>query len=440
MVKRCLPAAITTRHAKMQWRMHRQRLHNHLLPEFTAIALSMLTAMPLRAATTMQAATTKPSETTIAGFFGLPIPSLPIPGGSVEDLLKGAIADQAVKALGSTLTTEAPIESSSQATLPTVNSLPGKAFKPNAMPTTLLAQLRTAADGAIALQPGDYRIPVNVFCMKVSAHSPAGHRYLLAPLKGKWADIIVALNARSAGTTIPHPQLQVLSWNLQAGMKYEELATEQRAIVDQLLPDFKPRLSRSFYEQIEATWSQLSGTVPGLPSLDSSLGRLGNVGSAIVTLRQTRDTLMRYGNNFEALSNAFVLPGQTTASSDGANTPWSQISPRVYARLMIKGTYADPGELQVRVMAEAPVGWRDRRLVATTDLAGLDLANVNLAATPVKVPLAGLVGDPQDSSVQPLSMSPTPNDKDEDDSGSGSLHIEEKGFSGPQTPAPLNQV
>ena len=386
----------------------------------------MLIASPLRAATT------------IAGFFGLPIPSLPIPGGSVEDLLKGAVADQAIKALGSTLTNEAPIESSSQATFPTVNQLPGKVFKPNAMPTTLIAQLHNATDGTVTLQPGDYQIPVNVFCMKVSAHSPAGHRYLLAPLKGKWADIIVALNARSAGTTIPHPQLQVLSWNLQAGMKYEELATEQRAIVDQLLPDYKPRLSRSFYEQIESTWSQLSGTVPGLPSMDSALGRLGDVGTAIVTLRQTRENLLRYGSNFEALSNVLVLPGQATMPSDGANTPWSQISPRVYARLMTKGTYADPGELQIRVTAEAPVGRRDRRLLATTNLAGLNLAGLDLAATPVKVPLAGLVGDPQDSSVQPLSMSPKPDDEDE--SGSGSLQIQERGFSGPQPPAPLNQV
>jgi hypothetical protein len=169
--------------------------------------------------------------------------------------------------------------------------------------------------------------------------------------------------------------------------------------------------------------------------MDSALGRLGEVGRTIVTLRQTRETLLRYGSNFEALSNAFVLPGQATTPSDGANTPWSQISPRVYARLVTQGTYADPGELQVRVIAEAPVGLQSRHLVATTNLASL-----NLSATPVKVPLAGLVGDPQDSSVQPLSMSPSPDDKDEDDSGSGSLQIEERGFSGPQPPAPLNQV
>lgn len=376
------------------------------------------------------------AATVTAGLFGLPIPSLPIPNGSVKDVLKGAIADQLIKTLGSTLTNEAPIASSREALFPTVNQLPGATFQPQAMPTTLISQIRNTADGSVTLLPGDYRIPVNVFCMKVSAHSPAGHRYLLAPLQGKSADVITALNARSAGTTIPRPQLQVLSWNLQAGMKYEELTPELKAIVDQLLPDYKSRLSRSFYEQIESTWRQLSSTAPGLPSMDSALGRLGEVGQAIATLRQTRETLMRYGNNFESLSRAFVPPTQTKTPNNPANTPWSRVSPQVYARFITQGTYTDPGELQVRVVANsASMSSQPHQWVATTNLTG----RLNLAATPVKVPLAGLVGDPQDASVQPLSMSPKPEDKEEE-SGSGSLQIQEKGFSGPQPSDPLNRV
>jgi hypothetical protein len=374
------------------------------------------------------------ATTVTAGLFGLPTPSLPIPGGSIEGVLQGAVMDQLVKALGSTLIGEAPIVSSSEAVFPTVAQLPGAGFNPQALPGTLISQIRSSPDGSVTLPPGDYRIPVNVFCMKVSAHSPAAHRYLLAPLKGKWADVVTALNARSAGTSIPHTRLQVLSWNLQAGMKYEELTPELRAIVDQLLPDYKSRLSRSFYEQIESTWGQLSGTIPGLPSMDASLGRLGDVGRAIVTLRQTRNTLMQYGNSFEDLSRTFVLRGQTN-SGDSANTPWSRISPQVYARFVTQGNYADPGELQVRVLpASVSLGGLGLR-VATTNLAGVP----PLAATPVKVPLAGLVGEPQDASVQPLSMSPRLEEQDEEETGSGSLQIQERGFSGPQ-PDPLNQV
>ncbi len=400
-----------------------QFLPSNLLVGIAALTVS-LPVLPGQAATLM------------AGFFGLPIPSLPIPGGSIGDVLKGAVSDQLIKTLGGTLTKESPIASSSEALFPTVSQLPGRAFNPQPMPPTLMSQIRRSADGSVTLSPGDYRIPVNVFCMKVSAHSPAGHRYLLAPLKGKSADIITALNARSAGTSIPHSQLQVLSWNLQAGMKYEELTPELRTIVDQLLPDYKSRLSQSFYERIESTWSNLSGTIPGLPSMNSAVGRLGKVGQTIVTLRQTRETLMRYGNSFESLSRTFVLPGQANTPGSSVNTPWSQISPQVYARLVTQGTYADPGELQVRVVNAGSIGLQLGQRVASTSLAG----TLNLAAVPIKVPLAGLVGDPQDTSVQPLSMSPKPDDKNEDESGSGSLQIEERGFSGPQRSAPLNQV
>jgi len=90
----------------------------------------------------------------------------------------------------------------------------------------------------------------------------------------------------------------------------------------------------------------------------------------------------------------------------------------------------------VRVVNAGSIGLQPGQWVAATSLAG----TLNLAAVPVKVPLAGLVGDPQDASVQPLSMSPKPDDKDEEESGSGSLQIQEKGFSGPQRSDPLNQV
>ncbi|HEY9643406.1 MAG TPA: hypothetical protein V6C57_23150, partial [Coleofasciculaceae cyanobacterium] len=261
-----------------------------------------------------------------AGLFGLPIPNIPIPGGSLENVLQGAIAEQLIKALGGTLSTEAAITSSPNAIFPTVVTLPGSPFQPQAVPSTLIQQLHNSNDGTVAFLPGDYTIPIDVFCMKVSAHSPDGHRYLLAPLEGKWADIITALNARSAGTSIPHSQLQVLSWNLQAGMKYEELTPELQAIVDQLLPEYKSRLSRSLYETIEAKWSELASTIPGLPSMDSSLERLGEVGRAIATLRDTRETLMRYGNDYEALSRRLVVTGHQ-ASADRSALPGGESTP-----------------------------------------------------------------------------------------------------------------
>jgi hypothetical protein len=311
-------------------------------------------------------------------IFG--IPKIPVPGGSVEGVIKDAASKQVVKALGETLQKEAPITSSAKDIFPTVAKLPGKAFNPTANAQLVLQQLRTSKDGTVMLSPGDYAVPVDVFCMKASASSPNGHRYLLAPLKGKMADVITALNTRSIGSDIPHSQLQVLSWNLQAGMKYEEMSRDMQVLVDRLLPDFKPRLKRSYYEQVEATWKQVSSTIPGVPSLESAIADMGEVGKSINTLRQTRAALISNSNNFEALSRLFVTSDASAKAGGVANTPWSQISDRVYGRMVTEGNYSTPGELQIRVIPGS--------------------------STTAKVGITNLVADSQTPKIQPLSMSP----------------------------------
>lgn len=345
---------------------------------------------------------------------GIGIPSVP----SVGDIFKGAIANQVTQALGSTLQTEAPIVSSAQDVFPTVDTLAGQPFRPSGDLRPLLQQIKTSSNGAILLAPGDYAIPINVFCMKHNASSPSGHRYLLAPLKGKLADVITALNSRTVGLNLPHSQLQVLSWNLQAGMKYEEM-TSVRTIIDQVLPDFKPRLSRSFLEQIEATWSQLSGTIPGLPSLNASLNRLGEVGKTVAMLKQTRETLLRYGNNYESLSRSLV---NSDAKASSGETPWSRLSDRVYARMVTQGNYSTPAQMQVRVLPGVGANATSSQIASGR-------------AETVPVNLTNLVAEPQNSKIQPLSMSPQLDSKEaEDDTGSGTLQLNGEGFTGPQSP------
>ncbi|MBW4419321.1 MAG: hypothetical protein KME13_08830 [Myxacorys californica WJT36-NPBG1] len=382
------------------------------------------------------AASPASGSTPISGLklaqFNIRLPSIGIPGvPAVEGIIKGAIADQITQAMGRTLQTEAPIVSSAQALFPTVATLPGRPFRATGDLRPIGQQIRTSRDGTVLLAPGDYAIPVNVFCMKHAASSPPGHRYLLAPLKGKMADVIVALNSRTVGLNLPHPQLQVLSWNLQAGMKYEEMTPELRAIVDLVLPDFKPRLRRSFLEQIDASWSQLSSTVPGLPSMDSSLNRLGDVGRTVVTLKQTRETLLRYGNNYESLSRALVT--QNVRATSG-NTPWSRVSDRVYARMITQGNYSTPAELQVRVVPASGSASTAPVQIASSQ----GIVSAQSAASPVPVNLTNLVADPQNAGIQPLSTSPQPpkpdKKEDEDESGSGTLQLNGEGFTGPQSP------
>lgn len=310
-------------------------------------------------------------------LFGICVNTPPVTN-IFGDILKKEVANNLAKAIGE----QAPITSSASSVFPTINSLPGISFNPKGNIQQIAQQINTSVDGSVMLQPGDYNIPVDVFCMKHSASSPNGHRYLLARLKGKKANVITALNSRSTDSGIPHSQLQVLSWNIQAGMKYEEMTTENQAIIDKLLPDYKQKLSRSYWEEILTTWNQFSSTIPGIPSFEESLNKLGDVGRFVKTLRQVRSELIAHGNDYNSLASLLIPAGNSNARGGYTNTPWSKISDHVYGRLVTEGNAVTPGEIQMRV---------------------LPISNNKSA---VKVALTNLVADPQNSGIQPLSISP----------------------------------
>ncbi len=293
------------------------------------------------------------------------------------DILKKEVTHNLAKVIGE----QAPIISSAKEVFPTVKSLPGTSFNPRGNIQQVAQQIKTSVDGSVMLQPGDYNIPIDVFCMKQFASSPNAHRYLLARLKGKKADVITALNSRTTGSGIPHSQLQVLSWNIQAGMKYEEMTTENRAIIDKLLPEHKQKLSRSYWEEILATWKQFTSTIPGIPSFEESLDKLGDVGKFVKTLRQVRSELIVHGNDYNSLVNVLIPAGNSNARGGYKNTPWSKINDHVYGRLVTEGNARTPAEIQMRV---------------------LSVSNKNA----VKVDVTNLVADPQNSGIQPLSISP----------------------------------
>jgi hypothetical protein len=317
-------------------------------------------------------------------------PDLPrIPGlPSAEELVKGEL----YKALAKSLGEEGPILSSTKASYPTVDRLPGEAFNP----TQAEVNGRTVTldnTGKAVLPAGDYLVPVDVFCMKHNASSPAAQRYLLAPLKGKLADVIAALNSRSTGQGINHGQLQVLSWNLQAGMKYDDMTPENKAIIDKLIPDHKSKLTKNFLETIESTYNRFAPAVPGMPSsINSALDRLGDVGRTFSQIRQVQSELRQYGNDYSALSRLLTSSDRGNGFQAGgeANTPWSQIGDRLYGRLVTENGYSGPARLQLRALPGQPVAFK----------------------------LTETVADPQTPSIQPLSMSPqntgTPPKKEED--------------------------
>jgi hypothetical protein len=345
-------------------------MKTHQIPWAIAPLAIALFASPSLAQSTQKIAICLP-------FVGC-TPDLPkIPGlPSAEELVKGEL----YKALAKSLGQEGPIVSSTKASYPTVDRLPGEAF--NSTQAEMNGRTVTLDNtGKAVLPAGDYLVPVNVFCMKHNASSPAGQRYLLAPLQGKLADVIAALNSRSTGQGINHGQLQVLSWNLQAGMKYDDMTPENKAIIDRLIPEHKGRLTKNFLETIESTYNRFAPAVPGMPSsINSALDRLGDVGRTFSKIRQVQSELRQYGNDYSALSRLLTSSDRGSSFQAGgeANTPWSQISDRLYGRLVTENGYSGPARLQLRALPGQPVAF-------------------NLTQT---------VADPQTPSIQPLSMSP----------------------------------
>ena len=352
-----------------------------------AIALTPM-AIVLFAPPSLAQSITSPQKVAICLPFVGCTPDLPgIPGlPSAEELIKGEL----YKVLAQSLEEEGPIVSS--ASYPTVDRLPGDAFNP----TQAERNGRTVAldnTGKVVLPAGDYLVPVDVFCMKHNASSPAAQRYLLAPLKGKLADVIAALNSRSTGQGINHSQLQVLSWNLQAGMKYDDMTPENKAIIDRLIPEHKSKLTKNFLETIESTYNRFAPMTAGMPSsINAALDRLGDVGRTFVQIRQVQSQLSQYGNDYSALSRLLTSSdrGDGFQSGGEANTPWSKIGDRLYGRLVTENNYSGPARLQLRASPGQPVAF-------------------NLTQT---------VADPQTPTIQPLSMSPqttgTPPKKEEE--------------------------
>ncbi len=327
---------------------------------------------------------------------GIGLPGIPNPQQFGKDLA----SKQIVKAMGDTFLQEQPVRVSLNDAFPTVAQLPGGRF--HAAPQSTLEHLFLSAhDGRVRLPVGDYAVSVMTYCMNVHAHAPLRNTFHLAPIRGKWADIVAALNGR-VGTRYSPLEVQVLSWSLQAGLKYSELSSRSRQIVDAVIPEYKPRMQQSFLETLQARWSQLSSTVPGVPSFDQALNNMGDVGKAIIEVRNARDTLITNANDYDRIASEFANIGKPRVSNGSATTPWSVIAPGVYARLRNKATFLSPGVLQIRVTAEAAA---QPSQVAASNMRGIG-ADIAKGAG-ADVPIPSYAGAPT-AAVQPLGMTPRP--------------------------------
>lgn len=354
-------------------------------------------------------------STASAARFPLP---LPVPVGNPQDVAVKAALSEFGKSIGDQL----PIVVSPADAFPT-GDLPGGPFAARSAPN-VTSSLRASSDGTVMLPPGDYAFTVEVFCMKASAHSPSAHRYLVAPLQGSAADVFRALNSRAPTYRPDHFALQVLSWDIQAGLAYGEMRAPQQALVDRLIPDLKSRLQSDLLTRIESQYDQTAARVPGMPSFDGALSQIGPAGQAIIELQALHQQMMQPPPTFAQLAQELV-PFAPLEPGGSGPTPWSRYSDRVYVRFVTSGNYATPGTYQIRVLPAPAVSFLNSARLGLSPAYGfgsglgpfaivgaaliddaMTLAAGGGAGAPA--PFSNVVNNPGTPSVQPLTQFPQP--------------------------------
>ncbi len=308
------------------------------------------------------------------------------------------LIQQSLGSFGASVGAHVPVLIDHASAYPTVGSLPGARFTPKAAPA-IASALRASRDGTVLLPPGDYAFAVDVFCMRANAESPNGYQYHLAPLRGSAADIITVLDARAPSSTIAHGVLQVLHWNIQAGVPYAGMAAPERAAVDKLIPEFRGRFTGTSFGSVASQYANLAKNIPDMPALEQALRRIGPIGNAMSNLDVLQRQLAAHPQEFEQLSRVLVplgSAGGATMPSTAASraTPWSRYSDQVYARFVTSGNFTTPGTFQVRVVGHhaAPVPFSNIVADSGTD-------RVQSLTIAVRAPMRG---------AKPLPVPPPP--------------------------------
>jgi len=167
-----------------------------------------------------------------------------------------------------------------------------------------------------------------------------GHTYYLGPLEGTRAPALVALRSRAPAAHVEFWPLQHTIWQIEAGLSYNDMSVESQELIDRLIPEFKNLLRDDFVKSLQKFCSGIRGRVPGLCDL---------VRAMTTRYQQAQQTLQRYGNNYEALGQQIVhvVPGEYANPGPAS---WSQLNPRVYARVAGGHIWQETSTIEIRVM------------------------------------------------------------------------------------------
>jgi hypothetical protein len=250
------------------------------------------------------------------------------------------------------------------------------------------------------LLPGDYEIPVTVYCTKGYVSVPGrGVGYALTYMKGKRADAMALLYLRGAQQGVNKSTLQVISWSIQAATPYAEMPTEYQKTIDRLIPEYRRQLEGDFLQTFEGRYNSLTrGLIgSGIPSFDSVTSQVGAWGVSVAEVKRTREIIRANSFNYQLLEQRLV--GRTITIDE--NSPWGEISPGVYARLVMGG-FRGYNSLQFRYAPAA----------AGTTTIGRLLFGLPRIAPLLEIPVLGevtiitLMAIPIAQAVQSLAISP----------------------------------
>ena len=279
----------------------------------------------------------------------LRLPSLPHVG------TQRLAMDAASKRMAQYMASQEPVVLDWGAVYPTSPQLPGLPFQADAARnraalSSIVRQLASAPDGTVRLAPGDYEIPIRVYCSRVHAHMPVKtpEVYEVGPLRGTRRDVLIAMYSKVTGAHATYRQVQPLEWSIETGMRYAQLPAAQRQLFDRLIPAYRSRIAGNFLDQMHDEWSRLP--IPGLPSFDAAIDRLGPVGQTYRDLQQAQSQIIGNSNDFDSLFAQLTPP--LDVSNRGVNyqaSPWGEVSPNVYMHTPSTGGTGALFDLQVRV-------------------------------------------------------------------------------------------
>jgi hypothetical protein len=327
----------------------------------------------------------------------IPKPQIP---KSVENLAIKAAAEK----LYPWLERNRPVIRDSSTEFPLVDQLPGPPFNPVSVPEAVWSRSLTASDyQTISLAPGDYSLPVQLYCMHFAGGSGNGFTYLLGPFRGTRARMIRTLIARGSIRHLPRMKVQVLAWNLQAGLSYERLDPASRALFDQVIPEFRGELGPGFIESVQQYWQELARTIPHLPSFDEAMSKLGPADKIIQSYQAVQQTILQDAGDYQRMMQHLLF---IQLGPEGRRTrikPWSIVAPGIYERMITEGFAMSPGTIEIRVMSS----------VASAATVEVPFGNV-IGYPPVcddcQTPLGGALPDKSALEYNSFSTPPPPAD------------------------------